>query len=364
VVIGTVGDQSGVVGAIFANGPKGIQAWVKWMNDQGGIDCHPIKYILLDDGGDPSRLQALTQQLVEQDHAIAIVGQDAPLDGQATVSYVTQHRIPMIGSEGAESEFYSTSPMYFPQTSSAYLLLLGALGAARDEAGPLGKTKVGLVSCVEAPLCSTAYTVDPKYASRFGFQIVYNGRVSIVQPDYTANCQAAQAAGAQVFLMYVDGPSIERLARSCASIGYHPIYSTMGEALTSDFPSDSQLYGLLGGIMNIPWFDPSNPGVTQYRSVMAKYAPGLQPDDASIDGWLSAVLFGVAAQHLSDQPTSQDLLNGLWSIQNNDLGGMTAPLTFVKDQPSSPTQLCYWNVKVTAGEYVSPNSSKRTCEGG
>ena len=44
---------------------------------------------------------------------------------------------------------------------------------------------------------------------------------------------------------------------------------------------------------------------------MAKYAPGLQPDDSSINGWLSAMLFGVAAQHLSDQPTSQDLLNGL-----------------------------------------------------
>jgi hypothetical protein len=58
---------------------RAVAAWAAAVNATGGLNCHPVKYIIEDDGGDPSRNQALTQQLVEQDHVIALVHVDAPL---------------------------------------------------------------------------------------------------------------------------------------------------------------------------------------------------------------------------------------------------------------------------------------------
>ena len=42
VIIGTVGNQSGIVGAAVFPGVKAVQAWAAAQNDRGGIDCHPI----------------------------------------------------------------------------------------------------------------------------------------------------------------------------------------------------------------------------------------------------------------------------------------------------------------------------------
>jgi branched-chain amino acid transport system substrate-binding protein len=79
IVLGSVGQQSGIFGSIVAGGGQAVQAWAAWVNASGGIHCHPVKYYLADDGGDPSRQQALVQQMVEQDHVVAFLQMDAPL---------------------------------------------------------------------------------------------------------------------------------------------------------------------------------------------------------------------------------------------------------------------------------------------
>src|SRR5207249_97425 len=71
ITIGTVGTQSGVVGTYFASGVQGVQTWVSAINAAGGLNCHPVKFLVADDGGDPSRNQALVQQFVERDRVLA-----------------------------------------------------------------------------------------------------------------------------------------------------------------------------------------------------------------------------------------------------------------------------------------------------
>ncbi len=58
--------------------------------------------------------------------------------------------------------------------------------------------------------------------------------------------------------------------------------------------------------------------------------------------------------------TSQAILNGLWTIRNNDLGGTTYPLTFVNGQ-DAPEQLCGWLVEIVDGQFTSPDDSSKVC---
>ena len=359
VIIGTVGEQSGPIGSAVVNGVKAVQAWVAATNAKGGVNCHPIRYIVEDDGGDPSRQQALVQQVVEQDHVIGFVYMDAVITGQSTVNYLTQKGIPVIGDESGSPWFYQ-SPMYFPQIPSADVMLEGGFAGLADQTRGQGKTKLAVVTCVEVPSCADLYNLGPAWASKFGMNVVYRAQVSVAQPDYTSTCQSAQAAGAQLALVTLDLNSMERWVRSCNSVNYHPQYSTESNDAYPALASVPGYEGMVVGLPAIPWVVTSNPGVAEFQATIRQYAPGLQPDHAGLIGWISAQLFAVAAANLSDPPTSQSILSGLWSIKNNDLGGLTVPWTFTQGQ-NAPRTLCYWLAQVKNGQWISPNNGQRAC---
>jgi branched-chain amino acid transport system substrate-binding protein len=359
ITIGSVGEQSGLVGASVYAGVQAVQAWVTATNAVGGLDCHPVRYVVLDDGGDPSRNQTLTQQLVEQDHAIALVYVDAPFAGQASVNYLTAKHIPVIGSETGEDWFYS-HPYYFPQVSSGAQVLEAAIAAAAEVGIPEGKTKLATFSCVEASICSQLYALGPTWAPKFGLKLVYRGQGSIAEPDYTAGCQAAQQAGAQILYIGLDASSLIRMMRSCVSINYRPMFltasSSAGTAVLAQDGSD----GMVVGMTALPFMVTSNAGVVEFQNTLARYAPGVPPSVPAITGWIAAKLFELAVEDGHAEPSSQEVLNGLWAIHGNTLGGLTGPLDFAEGQ-NPPRTLCYWVMEVEHQQFVSPNGSAGKC---
>jgi branched-chain amino acid transport system substrate-binding protein len=359
IVIGTVGTQSGLVGSSVVEGVRAVQAWAAYANARGGVNCHPVKYVIYDDGGDPSRNQASAQRLVEQDHAIALVQADAPLSGQASVNYLTAKRVPVIGSETASPWFYS-SPMYFPQASSGDNLTDLLIATLNKIGRSQGKTKLATLSCVETTTCSRFYSAAPSLAAKYGLALAYRGQASLAQPDFTSICQGAQSAGAQMIGIELDAASVQRVARSCATVNFHPQFGTVVNAAPIP-PSDASLEGVAIGENVLPWMITSNPGIAQFHDALRQNAPGVQANPISVGGWVSAKLFEFAVQHVSETPSSQDVLNGLWSMKSNDLGGLTMPLTFVKDQNAPQTPTCYWLLQAKGGQYVSPDGGQRTC---
>jgi branched-chain amino acid transport system substrate-binding protein len=337
---------------------QAVQAWASAINKQGGLNCQPVRYIVADDGGDPSRHQALVQQLVEQDHIIAFVMMAAPIAGQASVNYIDAHRIPVIGTEGA-SQWFNENPMYFPQDTAANKQI-EVMFATAARSVP-GKTRVAAISCVEAPICSGSYGVAPAYAAKYHLNLVYRGQVSVGQPDYTATCQAMSNAGADIMILALDANSIVRLIRSCHSVNYSRPIVTASISVPGPQTGDAAFDGMFLEAVIRPYFDTSNPAVAEFRNTLAQYAPGLERDLNSETGWVGAKLFALAARNISGPATSQSLLDGLWSIKNNDLNGLTAPLSFSKDQ-NAATPLCFWLMQLHPAGASSPDGFQRTCE--
>ena len=359
IVIGSVGESSGVIGATVQFGPMTVQAWAASVNATGGIACHQIKYIHLDDGGDPSQSQADVQQLVEQDHAIALVQTNAVTTLQADQTYLTQKQIPVIGSEGVCTCMY-TSPMFFPQDTSGTYSGAAPWTEMGNIAKGTGKTKVALITCVESSACTQVYDAAPSYAPQNGLALVYRTQASITAPDYTSQCEGALSAGAQQVLVLLDTNSLERVGRSCTSLSYHPQYLISGAEIRYDLASDSDLDGIIGTGPVMPWTVGSNPTVARYLSVLHQYAPGLQPGIDSMMGWVSAMVFQLAAQRAPQPLTSASLLNGLWSIQNADFGGVTMPVTYSRGQNAHPID-CWFIVQAKSAQWSSPNNGSRQC---
>ena len=63
---------------------------------------------------------------------------------------------------------------------------------------------------------------------------------------------------------------------------------------------------------------------------------------------------------MPEPPSTEALLRGLWSLQKDDLGGLTGPLTFKENQPA-PRTMCWWNVALTGGKWTTNDRYQRHC---
>jgi ABC-type branched-subunit amino acid transport system substrate-binding protein len=341
IVIDSVGEYSGLLGPILAPGVKSVQAWVAATNAKGGLNCHPLKYVVYDTGGDPARNQAMTQRAVEQDKVIAFVYNGAALSGQASADYLKQRRIPVVGEEGAQPAV-CYSPNGFPIMSSCVEGIQGIYQVLAQVIKP--GDKVAAITCNEIPYCTIYSNNAEKYAKEAGFKLVYNGSVSMTQPDYTSACVQAKNAGAQALVLGMVDSAASRVKRSCKSVGLDVPIISNGVAFSAAKPGD----GMDGAwqASGVRFSPPSHPGVAEWLATLKQYVPGTGASGGGAIGWVSAKVFELAGKAMPDTPTSQAVLEGLWAIKSNDIGGMTKPLTYLKDQPAVQTPACWFAVKM------------------
>jgi branched-chain amino acid transport system substrate-binding protein len=332
---------------------------VATVNAKGGVNGHPVELIVADDGADPARHQALVQQLVEEKRVVAFVYNSAPLSGQASVKYLTEKRVPVIGSELAGQWFYE-SPMFFPQASTGLALVYNSVAGVAGHVVPQGKTKVAFLNCQEAQYCTDADRIWPQVAPQVGFQVVYRARASLAQPDFTSECLGAKNAGAQVFIMAMDSNSVGRVASSCARASFRPVLSWASSVTLDRHKGDPNLEGSVIPVPVLPWFLSGKPAIAEFQDVLKRYASGVIPSGSSINGWAAAKLFEKAAAAIG-KPTSEAVLQGLWALRGDTLGGLTYPITFNKDQKATEVD-CWYTVVIGKGAFTSPDDGQIHCK--
>jgi branched-chain amino acid transport system substrate-binding protein len=362
--IGQVGTYSGFVAPVVAGSRAGLAAWAKSVNVNGGVACHPVEVYAMDDGADASRAAADVHELVDNKHVVAIVGSFVPLSINGFKSAVEAAQVPAVGGDVLGNQWNKSAYM-FPEGAGIDQVLYGS----QKQLAQKGLTKQAIIYCVETDICANAYagSTGGGFAARAGTQIVYSAQVSLTQPDYTAQCQNAKNAGAQFLSLYVDGSSMTRIARSCASIGYVvPIATSaiaIGAAQSQDPNVVKATVSLAPGVF--PWTQSDNPAEVAYQDAMKRYAPQTPSDGSTAGAWASGELFAAAIHHLGEggkgDITKDLVMKGLGMINNETLGGLVPPITFSAGQPSAPFGQCYYDMILVGGTWTSPNGSKYQC---
>lgn len=357
-MLASVGTWSGPIGSSLKPILEGAQLWVKAANQAGGVNGHPITLLVYDDGGDPARHRTQVQEAVEQRKAIAFLANGETVTGQASVEYINSKRVPVIGMDGGENWPF-TSPMYFPSSSTGDALYGTFLPSIAQSVLPQGKKKLGTVVC-EVSTCQEIEKVLLRDAKPVGFDHAYRGQASIAQPDYTAECLAARNAGVEVMFLVLDTNSITRLVASCTRQGYRPQYGAATALVADRFKDDPNFDGFVAGTPNFPYFQKGTPATDQFQQALAGYGKSLALHIGLTVGWTAGKLFERAAAALPEPPTSQALLDGLWSLRNDTLNGLTMPLTFTRDKPPVPLS-CWFLIQVRKGAWTSPDGFKQQC---
>ncbi|HEX3793616.1 MAG TPA: ABC transporter substrate-binding protein [Acidimicrobiales bacterium] len=357
IVLGNVGAYSGVAGALWPDAQEALQVWAKYTNAHGGLNGHIVQVISEDDQGDPSLAVSESEQMIQQDHVLAFVGDMIPFEASAIAPFLAQNHIPLIGTEMSADVEY-TSPYIFPQGTS----LENSVNALATYFVHKGLTKFAVWTCVESTVCSNGRTAAVNGGfQKAGVQVVQDIDISLTQPSFTTDCLQAKSDGAQVILFLADGASIERGSTDCNQQGYNPVMyngtlAAAGSMLTT--PSiQGNTYFSAG---DFPWVDSNTPAQAAYHQALSQYAPGLAPDAANSTQWVAGEIVVAASQFLSaTNPTTAQLLQGLYSIKNDTFGGIALPTTY--GTGANPGPSCTYLVEVNNNQWTSPIGDTTLC---
>ena len=360
VLLASVGTVSGPVGGTLLPMVQGAQLWVKAINQKGGINGHEVQLIVYDDGGDPARHRAQVQEAIERRHVIAFLQNAELFTGAGSVEYITAKGVPIVGISGGE-DWAGSSPMYFPHVPFGDALPRTALASTAQQLVPSGRTKLGTLVCVEAPACDGFDRSLAEAAKPLGFEPVYRARGSTAQPDYTAECLAAQSAGAQVIFVALDTNALGRIAAACARQGYRPVLSTFSTVAADAMKTDPNLDGhMVASSPVFPYFQSGTPATDEFQQALRTLGRGLQVGVGTAVGWTAGKLMERATTALTDPPTSQAILAGLWSVKGDTLGGLGPPLSFTENRPPEAPG-CWFNLTLQGRTWRSPDANRLNC---
>jgi branched-chain amino acid transport system substrate-binding protein len=354
VSIAALGTYSGVLGAISSGGPKTIAAWAAETNAHGGVAGHPVKFIVADDQGDPATALTLAKRLVESDHVLAFVGNVNFFGYTQIESYLRTKNVPIIGGGQVEALSYQ-SPVTFPITAPVASQIVTGLQTFVDK----GARKIAILYCLEASALCGYLNDETVKSPQVGKYIVQSYQVSLVAPSYTSQCLRMKKQGVEVVFQLLDAASSARAVADCNRQGFTPATMMLGLVATKDVPSLSSLAAtLIPGANTSP--AAALPALAKYHQVMATYAPNVGDSGVAVEGWAQAELFGLVARNLSDNPSAAELMEALWKVRNETLGGLSPKFSFSKGG-NPQIQPCVFMWGIANKQFSAPNGAAPTC---
>ncbi len=132
-------------GTDFSDIQNMTAAYFACLNDNGGINGHPVKYTALTEQTNPSQITSLAKQLVTSDHVVGIVGNSSIIECSVDAAYWKSVGIEVLGA-GIDPECWSTpdtasvnmGPRYSSDGATEYVLTNGATKIAFDQSNVPG----------------------------------------------------------------------------------------------------------------------------------------------------------------------------------------------------------------------------------
>ena len=122
---------------------------------------------------------------------------------------------------------------------------------------------------------------------------------------------------------------------------------------------DSNLQGAYVGPGVTPWFLSVTAAQKEFRAAFDRYVGG-EPAGGDMVGWVAGKLFEAALRGNPAKITGQAVMDGLYALKNESLGGLAKPLNYVKGKPA-PATLCGAIAKIQGNRFTAAGDGSLTC---
>jgi len=325
IKIGNTMPYSGPASAYGTIG-RAVAAYIKKVNDEGGVNGRKINFISLDDGYSPPKTVEMVRKLVEQDQVLLVWGPLGTPPNSAIQQYMNLKKVPQLHVYTGATKW--NDPQHFPWTMGwqpSYQ------AESRIYAAHLLKTKPG--AKVAILYQNDDYGKDYLKGFHDGLGDKAAGmivkEVSYETSDPTVDSQVAQlqASGADVFFNITTPKFAAQAIRKAYDIGWKPVQylnsvsNSIGAVLTP-----AGLDKSVGIISTAYLKDPKDPawqddkGMNEWRAFMKKYYPeGDLSDVFNVSGYGAAQTLIQVLKQCGDNLTHENVMKQAANLKNFEL---------------------------------------------
>lgn len=334
VVIGMTCPMSGPA-ALWSAMALGNSAWAKYINDQGGIHGRKIKFIVKDDGYNPSRALANLTEMKNDvlafgcviGSATANASKDFLLTSKVPVVHVHANPRIWLSAPAAERRhIFIAYPDYIDESEAVATYAVTKLGiktiALFGQNDDWGKSaEIGI----------------QKAMKHLGGKGTFSGFVTFEPTDRAVGGHALKLKelGADAVLIYGPPTQAALIIKEMAKLGYKPkiftanplgdplMYKIAGQLWEGTYPAAS-------GNVSMPGVEPQADKVVE---ILLKYEPSLKGREfLGVTGATTMMLIVEGLKRAGKNLTRESFIAGMESVRNFKCEGMGAPITFSATQ--------------------------------
>jgi ABC-type branched-subunit amino acid transport system substrate-binding protein len=318
IVIGQSAAFSGPAAQLGIQMNAGVKLWFDQVNSSGGVNGHTIDLRTADDGYEPDRCKANTDRFIKDD-VFALLGYVGTPTCAAALPLVNESKTPFFGPfTGAEilrepfskpvfhlrASYYDETELIVKQLTSLGLNKI-AVFYQNDAYG-----KAGLEGTVRA-------------LKRRNLEPIATGTVERNTVDVAkavADIVPANANAIVQISAYKSCAAFIRAARKAGFGGTFYNVSFVGtQALADELGADG-VGVAISQVMPYPYTQAS--AITrEFHAAVAKSGGAVKVNYSSLEGYLAAKVFTEGLKRAGRNPTRDQLVAGLESIQRADFGG-------------------------------------------
>lgn len=297
------------------------QTFLRWRNDNGGINGRKFEYVYYDDNLDCSRGTAAAKKLVDEDKVFAMFPNSNPFSLNCT-SAVTD-KVGMVQFDATSWAPHSVqNPYVFPvgmttANDGHFLAQLAEKHFSPKRPGMLSANVDLSQQCAQEPR---------RYFKKLGKPLVSDQQTTLTEPDFTPYVLRLRDAQADALIWCYDGASLLRYYRAAERQNFKIPVVILRAGYDLGFAGSVGPFanGLLVETGPVPTPDarPLPPRVAEFNDVIGRYNPGKKflVHPTSIGAWASGFLLLEGLQRAGLNPTRKSLLEAMNSLVDFDWG--------------------------------------------
>lgn len=321
IVVGSSLALTGHAGYLGTQTLQGARAYIKYVNDNGGINGRSLRIKAVDDSYDPPRCLANTQEFIISGDVLALFSYVGTPTTVKVLPLVEEARVPLIGMftganalrEPFNRYVVNIRASYYQETEAAVQHMINDLGI-RKIAVFYQYDAYGFDGLIGTELALKQYGLEPVARGSYirGTQNVTEGLKKIVE------------SGAEAVVMVGTYGACARFIELAQDEGFDPVFYNVSfvgaEELARRIP-DGNPTVLMSQVVPPPMSVGSeDDAAVQYVQLLDRYFPGESPSFVGLEGFLNARILVEGLDKAGRDLTREGLIRAIESIRNFEMG--------------------------------------------
>ena len=309
------------------------EAFIDMVNEDGGINGRKIELVVQDSANDPQKDVTNVQYLIDQEKVFGIWGNFGSANAVAVAPITATVGVPYLFPYANSTPLTTPVRPYVFSIATTNLLQTSAIGNYMAENEPFKGKKLAVMTIATPDGVETTQGFKD---SKMGKNLVADMNYERGSVTFKAQLLTAKEAGAKVMYAGVTDAQFAKLLTEAEELGMGPGKDTI--FLPAAGGVSTKVFELAPGLVDGNWggiffASPASeePGMVELRDTVEAFKPGASIGTVATISWVGGLVVREALENVGDCVNADTLAAAIEDIEDFDTGGLTAPLSFSKD---------------------------------